>query len=61
MIFLKTKKTKSVSIRIDEVSLEKTRYISAYEGRSINGQILHLIHKNIREFEKEHGEIKLEE
>ena len=37
----------------------KLRYISKYEGRSANGQIVYLIRKCIKEFEAENGEITL--
>ncbi|MEG0754891.1 MAG: hypothetical protein RR450_00720 [Oscillospiraceae bacterium] len=32
-------------------------YISAYEGRSMSGQMIHLMQECIRAFEKEHGGI----
>ena len=54
-------KNKHLGIRIDEETHFKLHYISKYEGRSANGQILYLIRKNIQEFEKEHGEIKQNE
>ena len=37
---------------------DKFQFISAYEGRSMSGQILHLIQCCIRDFEKEHGPIE---
>ena len=36
---------------------EKLKYISKYEGRTINGQVHYLILNCIREFEKENGPI----
>lgn len=51
-------KNKHLGIRIDNETHYKLHYISKYEGRSGNGQILYLIQKCIREFEKVHGEIK---
>ena len=51
---------KSLSIRIDEEMLNKLHVVSDYEGRSANGQILHLIRQCIRAFEKENGEISYE-
>lgn len=39
----------------------KLVYIAEYEGRSMSGQILYLIQKCIREFEKEHGPIPEDE
>ena len=53
------KKDKSFTIRVETTTLEKFRYIAKYEGRSLSKQIMFLIHKCIREFEAEHGEIEL--
>ena len=39
----------------------KLHYISKYEGRSANGQILYLIRNCIKDFEKREGEIELPE
>lgn len=49
---------KSLSIRIDEEMLNKIHVVADYEGRSANSQILILVRDCIKEFEKEHGEIK---
>ncbi|MEG2420143.1 MAG: hypothetical protein RSB55_01240 [Oscillospiraceae bacterium] len=35
----------------------KMTYISAYEGRSMSGQMIHLMQECIRAFEREHGPI----
>ncbi len=51
---------KHLGIRIEDELHYKLHYISKYEGRSGNGQILYLIKKCISEFENEHGEIKIE-
>ena len=48
---------KHLSIRMDEEMHDKFQYIAAYEGRSMSGQILYLIQRCIRVFEKEHGPI----
>ena len=48
---------KHLSIRMDEEIHDKFQYIAAYEGRSMSGQILYLIQRCVREFEKEHGPI----
>ncbi len=50
---------KNLSIRIDENTLHKLQIISAYEGRSANGQINVLIRQCIEKFEKEHGELNI--
>lgn len=51
------KKIKYVSLRVIPEVHKKLQYISEYEGRTINGQVLYLIQKCIRDFEKEHGPI----
>lgn len=51
-------KIKNLSIRIDSDMLNKLHYVSDYEARSANGQILILIRKCIEDFEKEHGKIE---
>ena len=55
---MRNKENKHIGIEVDKELHYKLRYISKYEGRSANGQILYLIRKNIREFECEHGEIE---
>lgn len=50
-----------LSIRMDDRLHDKFRYVAGAEGRSMSGQILYLIQKNIREFEKEHGPIPEDE
>jgi len=52
---------KSFTIRVPEETLEKFRYVAKYDDRSLSGQIMYLIHQNIRDFEKEHGVIDLAE
>ena len=54
------RKTNHLRIRTDKELHDKLQYVAAYEGRSMSGQILHLIQKCIREFEKEHGPISTE-
>ena len=51
-------KQKHISIRIDEKTLKKFHYVAKYDGRSASGQIVRLINSCIRDFEKEHKEIK---
>ena len=59
MIYLKFEKDKHIGIRIDKELHFKLHYISKYEGRSANGQIIYLIQKCIREFEEANGKIEL--
>ena len=56
--FVRSKNNKHLGIEIDPKLHCKPHYIADCEGRSANGQILYLIHKRIREFETENGEIK---
>lgn len=51
------KREKHLGITITRDMHQKLVYISAYEGRSMSGQILYLIQQCIRNFEKEHGPI----
>lgn len=53
------KKDKHLGIRIDNDNHYKLRYISMYEGRSVNRQVLYLIRKCIMEFESKYDEIKV--
>jgi len=53
------KKTKHISIRIDEDTLRKFHYVSSYKDRSASRQIMFLINNCIREFEEKHGKIEL--
>lgn len=55
------KRDKHLGITINSDMHQKLVYISEYEGRSMSGQILYLIQKNIRDFEKEHGPIEVQE
>lgn len=52
-------KIKSLSIRIDEDTLNKLHVVADYEGRSANSQILILIRNSIEEYEKKNGKIEL--
>ncbi len=56
---MRNKKNKHLGIEIDPTLHYKLHYISKYEGRSANGEILYLIRCAIKEFEKREGEIIL--
>ncbi len=58
---MRNKNNKHLGIEIDPELHRKLYYIAKYEGRSGNGQILHLLRQCIREFEHEHGAIPIEE
>lgn len=51
------KNTNHLSIRTDKELHDKFKYVAAYEGRSMSGQILYLLQECVRKFEKEHGAI----
>ena len=50
-----------LSIRMNKELRDKFKSVAAYEGRSMSKQILYLIGKCVRDFEKEHGPIELRE
>ena len=50
-----------LSIRMNKELHDKFQYVAAYEGRSMSGQIIYLLNKCVREFEKTHGPIELPE
>ena len=52
---------KHFSLRIDENLLAELHYVSKYNGRSANNEILQLIRAHIGEFEKQHGDIMIED
>ena len=58
---MRNKNNKHLGIEVDSQLHYKLHYIAKYEGRSGNGQILHLIRQNIREFEEKYGEIQISE
>lgn len=58
---MRNKNNKHLGIEIDPQLHYKLHYISKYEGRSANGQILYLIRQCIKDFEKSEGEIVLPE
>ncbi len=58
---MRNKENKHLGIEVDPELHRKLHYISKYEGRSANGQILYLIRQCIQEFEKQHGPITPDE
>lgn len=54
------KENKHLGLQIDKELHQKLKYISEYNGRSMNGQIIYLIRKEIERFEDTNGEIKIE-
>lgn len=47
------------TMRIDKKLYLKFRYIAEYSGRSVNKEIEQMIKRRVEKFEKEHGEIIL--
>jgi len=58
---MRNKNNKHLGIEIDSELHYRLHYIAKYEGRSGNGQVLHLIRQCIREFEEKQGQIPLPE
>lgn len=58
---MRNKNNKHLGMEIEPELHYKLHYISKFEGRSANGQIVYLIRKCIQDFEKENGEISLPE
>ncbi len=57
---MRNKANKHLGIEVDAELHHKLHYISKYEGRSANGQILYLIRQCIKEFEAKEGVIPFE-
>ena len=57
---MRDKKNKHLGLEIPPDIHYKLHYISKYEGRSANSQILVLIRDLIEAYEQKHGEIKTE-
>lgn len=49
-----------IAVYTEKKTIEKMKILSKIENRSISQQTEHLIQKYINEYEKEHGEIKIE-
>lgn len=57
---MKIVKDKHLGLRIDKASLKKLHFISNFEGRSCNGQLLYLVRECIEKFEEKHGTIEID-
>lgn len=58
---MRNKNNKHLGLEIDPVLHYKLHYISKYEGRSANGQILYLLRQCIKDFEDKNEVIELPE
>ena len=56
----KKEKDKHLGLRIDNELHYKLHYLSRYEGRSANGEVIYLIRKAIQEFESKNGPIEMQ-
>ena len=52
-------KKKHLSLSIDKETLLKLHCVAKYYKRSANGQVMSLIDKSIRDYEKQHGLLNL--
>lgn len=59
MMTQKPEKTKHLGLHIDKELHYKLHFISRYDGRSANGEVLYLIRQRIAEFEKENGALQV--
>lgn len=53
------KKDKHLGIQIDRELHYKLHYVSKYDGRSANGEILYLLRQCISDFEEKNGIIEV--
>lgn len=51
---------KGITIRLDDLTLDKLHYVASYYERSASSQIVYTVRELIRNFEKEHGEITID-
>ena len=58
---MRNKNNKHLGIEIDNELHYKLHHISKYYGRSANGEILYLLRREIKAFEKAEGEIDVPE
>lgn len=56
---MRNKNNKHLGLEIDPELHYKLKYISKYEGRSVNRQVIYLIHKYIKEFEQSEGDVPM--
>ena len=52
--------TLRINISVDPTLLEKMHFVSEYEGRSVNQQLIRLMKNCIAAFEAKHGRIALD-
>ena len=52
-------KKKTLSVKMDEELLEKVRYLSSKEYRSMSMYVMRLIEAHIMEYEKQYGKVEV--
>ncbi|MDE7324625.1 MAG: hypothetical protein K2N73_18290 [Lachnospiraceae bacterium] len=55
-----TTKISKFTIRVEDDTLKRFRYVAEYNARSANRELEVLMKRHIAKFEKEHGEIDLD-
>ena len=50
-------KDKDSGLRIDSDTHKKLKSLAEFDGRSINGEVLYLIHQAILQHEQRHGKL----
>ncbi len=55
------KDIKHIGLRVSAEMHRKLAYIAEYDARNVNSLAMSLLNQCIREFEKEHGPIRLDE
>jgi len=58
---MRNKNNKHLGIEVEPELHYKIKQIAKFEGRSVNGQILYLIRRCIREYEEKEGQIPFPE
>ena len=58
---MKENEIKYIGLRVSPEMHKKLAYIANYDDRTVSSLALHLFNRCIRDFEKEHGVIKVEE
>lgn len=56
-MYIMTEKIAKFTVRIDDETLKKFRYVAEYNARSANREVEVLMKRHIAEFEKMHGKI----
>ena len=58
---MEKKEVKHIGLRVSPEMHKKLVYIAGYDARNVNSLAMSLLYQCIRDFEKEHGPIKVED